>query len=67
MAHLIDQPSARPTRKVTGAAIGGIPLAFVISLALQAIGIPIPVEVLSAFGAAIAAGVGYLVREQAGV
>ncbi len=59
------QPTAKPTRKVTGAGFGGV-AGIVLTAVLTWFGVDISPELGSVIAAAVAAVLGYLVPERGG-
>lgn len=58
------QPTLAPTRKVTAAGIG-VPVAFLLTVAANAFGVPVTPEITASVGALISALAAYITKERA--
>lgn len=66
MSPLVNQPSAKPTRKVTGGAVIGIPVGVILVWILERLGVgPIPGEVAAATGSILSFLAAYFLKERA--
>lgn len=61
---LVDQPGAAPTRKVLAITLAGAVFTVVVWLTRELAGLDVPGEVQGAVHTAIAAAVGYFVRDR---
>lgn len=64
---LVKQPTAAPTRKVAFTAIAGAAFTAVVWVAKDFYGVEVPGEVQGAVHTALAAAVGYLVKDRMNV
>jgi len=63
-APLVDQPDASPSRKVAATAMAGAAFTVLVWVAAEFYGIIVPGEVQGMVHTALAASVGYLVRDR---